>query len=180
MTLYAGHCVCQGQTNAQHSDNFYFYYGVAGLGSNMGSFQPTLRIHNKKFTYTKEQNSYWGKRSKKVTFICKGSLRQSSIDSILSLVERLKDTTIYKTNPCIMSGAITYMIIAQGSDTTKFTLDNTLDSTSLKIVNLLNPYLPKNKKLYGSEDDIRQEEQCWTYLRERVKQRSKDNTNVKK
>src|SRR5437763_12993579 len=64
------------RTKAQHhripshpGNDFYLYYGISGLGANLGSFEPTLRINKNKFTYTKEQNSYFGKRSKKVVRI---------------------------------------------------------------------------------------------------------------
>lgn len=167
------------KAKAQNSGSFYFYYGIAGLGSNLGSFQPALRIYTNKFTYTKEQNSYWGERSKRVEFISKGSLRQSSIDSILSLVQGLRDCTVYKVNPCIMSGAIIYITIAQGSDTTRFILHNTFDLTALKIVSIINPYLPKSKELYGSETAIKNEDDCWAYLRKKATQRSNDSTRIR-
>ena len=154
------------------NDKFYLYYGIAGLGSNFGRFMPTIRIQNHKFTYTKEQNSYWGKRSKKKELISKGAFRQSSIDSILSIIAGLKDSTIYKTNPCIMSGQITSVTIAYGTDTTKFTLDNTTDLTMLKIIDIINPYLPKDKKLYESIEQLKREEECWTSLRQRAKEKA--------
>ena len=181
MTLLLGQSSLAQKQKAtrQNTDKFYFYYGLAGLGSNLGSFQPTLRIYGNKFTYTKEQNSYLGKRSKKVEFISKGFLPQSSIDSILVLVQTLKDTTIYKTNPCLMSGGITYITIGLAGDTTKFTLHNTFDKTALKIINIINPYLPKDKKLCGSEKEIKEEEDCLTYLKEEIKKRSKDSTNTR-
>ncbi len=158
---------------------FYLYYGVAGLGSNMGRLMPTLQIHDNKFSYAKEQNSYFGKRSKKKEFISSGLIRQSSIDSILLLITGLEDSTIYMTNPCIMSGGITYVTIANGSDTTKFTLHNTSDYIVLKIVDIINPYLPKEKKLYESVEEIKSEEECWKSLRERVDKQKSDSLKAK-
>jgi hypothetical protein len=166
------------QTNKSKAD-FYFRYAVAGLGSNMGSLMPTLRIQNNRYVYTKEQNSYFGKRSKKKEFISSGSIRQSSIDSILLLIRGLQDSTVYKTNPCIMSGGITYITIANGADTTKFTLHNTSDYIVLKIVDIINPYLPKDKRLYESIEEIKNEEECWTSLRERIDKQKSDSLNSK-
>jgi hypothetical protein len=154
-------CFCQ--TNAANDITkpaFYLYYGFSGLGSNLGSFQPTIKIHDTKFIYTYEQNSYWGEKSSKVDTICLGTLRQSSIDSIRYLIQPLKDSTIFKTNACIMSGGIHFLTVSNGRDTTKFTLGNTFDYTALKIIDIINQYLPAEKKLWPTEKLIKAEEDC--------------------
>jgi hypothetical protein len=163
----------------QSSDKFYLYYGIAGMGSNMGRLMPTLRVQNHKFIYTKEQNSYYGKRSKKKEFITSGTFRQNSIDSILSLISELKDSAIYQANPCIMSGSITTITIAYGTDTTHFTLHNTSDYTVIKIVDIINAYFPKDRKLYNSIEEIKREEECWTWLKEKVEKQIADSIKVK-
>jgi hypothetical protein len=61
---------------------FYLYYGLAGLGSNLGKHQPTINVKGTNFVYTYEQNSFWGKKSKEIDTICIKAFRQSSIDSI--------------------------------------------------------------------------------------------------
>jgi hypothetical protein len=68
LTLLVGQIgICQNKKAiAQDSNNFYLYYVKVGLGSNVGKFYPTVRVYNNQFTYTKEQNSYLGKHSKKV------------------------------------------------------------------------------------------------------------------
>lgn len=177
LSLFFGQ-ILLAQTNRTNAD-FYFRYSVSGLGSNMGSLMPTLEIHKSKFVYKKEQNSYYVKRSKNSEFISSGFIRQSSIDSILLLVNKIKDSAIYKINPCIMSGGITYVTIAQGTDTTKFTLRNTSDYVVLKIVDILNPYLPYDKQLYESIEEIKNEEECWASLRERVEMHKSDSLKAK-
>ena len=181
MTLLIGQVAFpqNGKAKVQSDENFYFYYGIAGMGSGLGSLQPTLKIHNTQFVYAKEQNSYWGKRAKKKEFISKGLFRQSSIDSILSAIQYLKDTSIYRVNPCIMSGGIIFITIAYGSDTTKFTLHNTFDFTALKIIEIVNPYLPKDRQLYGSADEIKEEVDCLTYVQNKVEQQIKDSIKAK-
>lgn len=152
----------------QKANRFYLYYGVAGLGSNLGNLEPTVIVHKNHFTYRKVQNSYWGKRPDlKSEFINKGYFRQSSIDSLLYLVKDLKDSTIFKTNPCFMSGSIIYISIANGGDTTLFRLGNTFDPIALKIINIINPYLPNNQQLYYHEDYIKEEQDCFDRLHER-------------
>ncbi|WP_460559943.1 hypothetical protein [Ferruginibacter profundus] len=170
------------QTFAQASktdSSFYLYYGVAGLGSNLGNFEPTLRIYGHHFIYTKEQNSWWDQRSIKKELLRKGTIRQSTIDSILTILQGLKDTTIYKTNPGILSGGITYVAIAQGRDTVNFTLHNTSDTRIIKIVDIINTYLPKNKKLYESADAIKREEAYWIRLSNEAMKQNKDSINRK-
>lgn len=140
---------------------------------------PTLRIHDNKFVYTKEQNQPEGKSTKKREFICEGTIPQSSIDSIIAIVQNLKDSNIYRANHCVMSGGVYYLTVANGTDTTKFTLHNTFDITALKIINIINPFLPKGTKLYGSEEEIKEEEDCSAYLKEEMKKRYRDSTNTK-
>ena len=78
-----------------------------------------------------------------------------------------------------MSGGITYVTIAQGTDTTKFTLRNTSDYVVLKIVDIINPYLPYDKQLYESIEEIKNEEECWASLRERVEMHKSDSLKPK-
>jgi hypothetical protein len=85
---------------------FKLYYSYSALGSGMGSMQPTFRVNGANYVYTREQNSYYGKPNKKPENICKGRLRNSSIDSILNIVKGIKDSLVYKTNTGIMSGDV--------------------------------------------------------------------------
>jgi len=157
-----------GQTkNVEHDTTFYLYYGFAGLGSNLGSFQPTIIIRGTSFVYTYEQNSYWGEKSKEKDTICLALFRQSSIDSILEIVKNLKDTTINEYNHCIMSGGIHFLSISNGIDTTSFELMNTFDYTALKVADILNQYVPADKKLWVNEKMIKDAEDCWTGMLKR-------------
>jgi len=140
---------------------FYLYYGEAGLGSNMGDFLPTIRIKNGVLLYTYEQNSYWVTKENRIDTICITQVRQSSIDSILYLIQDIKDSTINEFNHCIMSGSIHSMTITDGIDTTAFSLMNTFDYTALKITHILNTYIPADKKLYVNEQMIKDAEDCW-------------------
>ncbi len=164
----------QSIANGQVSDNsFSFYYSFAGLGSNMGSMQPTIRISGTKLVYTYEQNSYYGEKTKSPDTISVTTIRQTSIDSILTLINDLKDSTIYETNPCIMSGGIHSMTISSKGDTTRFTLHNTFHRTALKISEIVNQYLPKDKKIWATEQDIIDCENCWTAMRKRWEKEKK-------
>lgn len=133
----------------------------------MGTMQPTIRITDTKLIYTYEQNSYYKEKSKNSYTILVSSIRQSSIDSILILVKDLKDSTIHETNPCIMSGGVHSMRIVNNNDTTSFRLHNTFHRTALKISNIINQYLPKDKKIWATEQDIINSENCWAALRKR-------------
>jgi len=147
---------------------FYLSYYFAGLGSNMGSFAPTIKIKNWIFLYTYEQNSYWSEKNYRVDTVCIRPFRQNSIDSIIDLIKDLKDTTIHRFNHCIMSGGIHFMAITNGIDTTKFDLMNTFDYTALKIINILNEYVPTDKKLWANEQMIKDAEDCWANMMKRI------------
>ena len=95
------------------------------------------------------------------------TIRQSTIDSILILISDLKDTTIYETNPCIKSGGIHNMAISSNGYTTIFTLHNTFHRTALKIAEIINQYLPEDKNIWATEQDIIDCENCWTAIKKR-------------
>jgi len=153
---------CQAGKNSPQTA--FIRYSFAELGSNLGSFQPVFRLKGVKFKYTLEQNSYWGKKDKRKKKLLTGTFRQSSIDSILYLVQNLKDSTIFETNFCIKSGGIHHLTVSNGIDTTKFRLNNTFDYTALKIVAIINDYLPIDKKIWVTEKLITDQKACMEYL----------------
>jgi hypothetical protein len=171
--------------NKKDTSTFYLYYALSGLGSNMGSFEPTIRITGTNFIYTYEQNSFSGEKNKRIDTVCIKSFRESSIDSILEIIKDLKDTSITEYNPCIMSGGIHFLTITNGIDTTRFELSNTFHYTALKIANILNEYAPKDKQLWANEEMIKDAEDCMTGLMKRIdedkmkkpKSRKKKNSN---
>lgn len=133
---------------------FFLAYAFAGLGSSLGTFQPTIKIHDTNFVYTYEQNSFYVERSSRIDTVCIIKFRRTSIDSIFEIVKGLPDTTIFKSHPGIMSGGIHFLSIKNGKDTINFRMMNTFDYTALKIVNILNTYLPKDKQLWANEKMI--------------------------
>jgi hypothetical protein len=137
------------------SPSFYLSYAFAGLGSNFGKFQPTIKIHGTKFLYTYEQNSYWSEeRNKRIDTISVLPFRLTSIDSILEIINGMKDTTIHRSHWGIMSGGIHFLTVSNEVDTINFNMKNTFDYTALKIANILNTYLPKDKQLWANEKMI--------------------------
>lgn len=159
-------CSCQHPVKETEKINtaFSLHYLSAGLGSGMGSMQPTIHIVNQRFVYTWEQNSYYGEKTKKPDTVCILPFRQSSIDSILEILKPLKDTTISRINPCIMSGGVQYLTIGNGPDTVHFRLHNSADTTALKIMALLNQYAPADKQLFLNTEMIQMEKDCWEDL----------------
>lgn len=160
----------QSNVNGQEgNDSFYFYYSFAGLGSNMGSMQPTITISETNLIYTFEQNSFFGEATKRPDTLLITTVRQSSIDSIVKIIGELKDTTIYQTNPCIMSGGIHRMTISSKGDTTNFTMHNTFHRNALKISEIVNQYLPIRKNIWATEQYIIDGEECWAEFEKRRK-----------
>ncbi len=140
---------------------FYLSYVFAGLGSNLGTFQPTIRIHDTSFVYTYEQNSHWGERNTRIDTVCIIKFRQSSIDSVVEIIKDLPDTTIFNSHPGIMSGGIHFLTIKNGNDTIRFQMMNTFDYTALKIADILNSYLPKDKQLWANKEMITDAQEYW-------------------
>lgn len=127
-------------------ESFKLYYSYSGLGSGMGSMQPKFIVNGREFVYTKEQNSYFGKPSMKPDSVCKGTLRTTSIDSILNVVKDINDTLIYKTNTGIMSGGIHDISVKFGKINLTFRLHNATDSSAQKIVDILNSNISESKE----------------------------------
>lgn len=133
--------------NLKKYENFKLLYSYAGLGSGMGSIQPTFSATGADYVYSLEQNSsFTGEFQKKPEFICKGKLRESSIDSIVNLVKDIKDTLIYKTNTGIMSGGIHVISIKNDKINITFRLHNASDPIAQKIVDIVNSNIPNDKK----------------------------------
>jgi hypothetical protein len=116
----------------------------AGLGSMIGSKQPTFRVDGINYLYTLEQNSFYGEKTKEPDTICSGTLRQTSIDSIISLVQRIGDTLIYNTTIGVMSGGIHEIGITYDTIHLAFRLHNASDPNAEIIVAILNSNIPKD------------------------------------
>lgn len=135
------------KASEKQKELFNLWYSFAGLGSNMGSLQPTFKVLGLEYIYKLEQNSsFSGEFDEKPEFICQGKLRQTSIDSIFNLVKNIQDSVIYNTNIYISSGGIHYITIKYKTKDIAFTLHNATDTTAQKIVDILNSNIPKNKK----------------------------------
>jgi hypothetical protein len=82
------------------------------------------------------------------------SFSTESRDSILTLLEGKQGQYIFHTNPYIMSGAIKQIYVEYEGWCIDFCLKNAFNETSNNIAGILNPYLPKDYKLYvGVKDD---------------------------
>jgi hypothetical protein len=138
------------QIHAQGQENdstFYLYYGFAGMGTNRGTLQPTIRINGTNLLYTFEQNSILGGiKFKSPDTILQTTIRQTSVDSILLLIKDVSDTNITQLNH-YFSGGIHNLCITYKRDTTKITLYNAQHKAVSSIFDTLNLYLPENKKL---------------------------------
>ena len=145
----------------------------------MGKLAPTIQIKGTNFLYTYEQNSYYGEKSKRADTICVKKFRQTSIDSILEIIKYLKDTAIKEYNFCIMSGGIHFLTITNGIDTTSFQLSNTFHYTALKVANILNVYVPEDKKLWANEKMIKDADDCLKSFLKDVKRKRKEKKTAK-
>ncbi|MES2619013.1 MAG: hypothetical protein V4613_14135 [Bacteroidota bacterium] len=156
--------------NDKEEPSFYLKYFFVGLGPNAWNKWPVIIVKGTKLIYTYQQTSSWtGEFSKDKDTILMTTIRLSSIDSIRNILGNLKDTSIYETNPGIMSGGSHYLTIAFGQDTTSFELHNTFHYTALKITDLLNTYLPSDKKIWADEQMIIDEQKYWDWMKKQAK-----------
>ena len=78
----------------------------------------------------------------------KVKFRQSSIDSIVNVLDTLQGKYVYATNPYVMSGSITNFYIQYDHWCSEFSLKNTYDSTAFQITNIINSYLTGRNRIY--------------------------------
>jgi hypothetical protein len=173
------------------TENFNLTYHVVGLGSNMGkSFYPLVKINGSTLTYTIEQNTSvnkiekWRKtidtiwNTKTVDFSI--NLSKETIHTIFNLVKDIKDTLIFKSNHCIMSGGVDIISISDGSFKVAFHLMNTFDSTALAICNILNYYLPEKNKIWIEPDFMKKRKDCDAYFDRRIEEDKKQKLKATK
>jgi hypothetical protein len=72
-----------------------------------------------------------------------------------------------------MSGGIHFMTIATGKDTLSYEMKNSFDSVPLKIVKILNSYLPPDQQIWASEDLIKEEQDCLEFMKKSDKEEKK-------
>ncbi len=141
------------QDSIEKHQDFRLNFTTSGLGSNIGSMQPTFNISGTEYIYTYEQNSYYGKKTIQPDTICVGKVRITSIDSIINLVKNLSDTAIYEIE-VVMSGVVQSIGIKTSSINQRFRMDNTTHPVAEKIIDILNANLPADKPrlwLFGYE-----------------------------
>ncbi|MEX1132413.1 MAG: hypothetical protein WEC15_04240 [Flavobacteriales bacterium] len=129
----------------QHQD-FHLFFNTAGLGSEMGTLQPTLKVEGDHFNYTLEQNSHYGTRTLESQDVCSGTLRAASVDSIIELAKSVGDTLVYRTDPHVSSGAISELVVKSKDVSVHFTLHNDSHPVADKIIAILNSNLPADKQ----------------------------------
>ena len=140
--------------------SFHLDYRVVGLGGNRfyKSF-PLVSIDALKMTYmTNEKKT--GRHTRKI--------RPSSVDSIIKILEQLRDTVVFRSNVCVLSGACYILNIVNGPAKLRFTLLNTFDSSAQRIVDVLNLYLPKRLKIEPDKGWMEAECECLDYLRKKI------------
>lgn len=153
-------------------------YQFAGIGTNLGKKNyPVIEVHNNAINVVVESDTAysqpgWTSKPKELSF----PFRKGSADSIINAIKSIDDTVISEYNPCIQNGGIHFLKIKSGNKTLKFELTNTFNVTALKIANILNAYIPKGYGIQGSEKDIKDTFDCWTYLRGKWVKQKPDET----
>lgn len=112
-----------------------------GFGSNYYEMMPMFRVKGTKFVYSIEDAWQWPDRPIQRDTICTGVLRTTSVDSIISLVESIPDTSIYVSGR-FMSGSSQGLVITTPRKKLGITMFNSYEPTADKIVAILNSNLP--------------------------------------
>lgn len=173
------------------TEDFKLTYHIVGLGSNAWrNIYPIVKINGTTLTYTIEQQTTINKIKKwrnivdtiwnTTTVDYSVNLEKKTIDTIFNLVKNIKDTFIFKSNHCIMSGAVDILSISASSFKVEYQLMNTSDSTVLLISNILNYYLPDNNKIWTNPDFMKERNDCDMYFDNRIREDEKSKTKKSK
>lgn len=105
------------------ADTFKLTFKTVGFGSNILKMQPVFRVIDNKFIYTSEQAwTFKNEKPEKPDTLNSGNFRNSSIDSILSVVEELKDSVVNKIGSYTLSGCDNYIKMSTQSSKVTFRL----------------------------------------------------------
>ena len=126
-----------------------------GMPNLSRTFYPIITVNGDKLSYTIEEGTYT------LPF------RRTSKDSIWQLVKDIKDTAIYRVNPCVMDGAVNQIRIRNRSFQLSYSLANTIDAVSSVVVNILNTYLPASGRIPPLPKDLLNEKECREYLKKK-------------
>lgn len=116
-----------------------------GFGPNQDDVQPVFKVTGTNFLYTSED--VWlsaDEKDARRDTLLKGSFRRSSIDSIMTVIENLSDTLIFKSR--FTDGAMHDMTISKGAKKITFQLWNVSDTSVEKIVSILNTYITNERQ----------------------------------
>lgn len=137
------------------TNDFELTYIYAGLGSGMESKRPRLEIKGEKLLYTKQQNSSTtGIFDEKIDTIYQGEFRTTSIDSIKTILNKLKESRIYETNT-ILSGGIYYISVSYDTKKIGFTLHNACHQKAEEVIEIVNSNVPSKYSKLPLWDDNR-------------------------
>jgi len=146
--------------NYSFGQNFNLFYADFGLGSNHGYPSTTeIRIDKQTMilrTTHKVSDSTIREFQTPDTIGDFSTLvyqyvfdfKRSDIDSICLSVDTLKNKKVICSNPFVRSGAMYKLLINYDGNITEFSMTNTYDSTAMKIVSILNSYLPEENQIY--------------------------------
>ena len=142
--------------------NFTLSYSTVGLGSGRGT-PPRLLVDivdsdlyyavfedTEEYRYISDWNGDTIWKQERVAY--KAPFRETSKDSIVKLLDGIAAKYLFFSNPYIMSGGITLISIQHDDYCVEFSLKNTLDSISVHIMKIINPYLPIGDKIYIPDD----------------------------
>jgi hypothetical protein len=132
--------------NENNSPFFELTFSTIGFGANRFQQQPHFRIINNTFHYTLEDSwIHENLLSNQPDTLLVGTIRQSSIDSMNAIVNKIQDTLIYRSG-FALSGRMIGIEIKNDSRRTVFTIWNSHDENAQKVVDILNTYIPTSLK----------------------------------
>ena len=128
-------------------NNFELMYSIDGISLDKLDVHPTFRIKDSIFTFTNEQ--IWILDSDlfdpiEPTIIKYGKFRKSSRDSIIQIMNSIKENKVIKIHDEHSFWMTHNLSVSNGNREIKFEVDYSFDSPVHEILGILNSYIPKN------------------------------------
>jgi hypothetical protein len=98
-------------------------YSFIGLSSNSYKTLPIVTVQGQILIYT-------AKSQKHIKYLTQ--LKPGTWDSIEQILNPIRDTSVRRINPCILSGGVYLLNVVSSRKTVHFSLKNTFDSTAYK------------------------------------------------
>lgn len=143
---------------------FCLEYNLYGIGfGDVGMRRPKFILHDSVFIYsTIRRNGLAGVITIDTTIT--GIISVRDFKRIISAVKNYKDTVFSSINACFIGGSHRELNIISNEKSVEFDMYNTFQPTAVKVIRIMNKYLPKQEQIHVERGYRKAEKDCMEFL----------------